>query len=275
MFFLRKKTEIPFRAYSGSEPFVFVSYSHSDSKLVYHILAKLNEQGINIWYDEGIDIGSEWPQSIADNIVKCTKFVLFISPASIKSRHVRQEITFANSRGKQILPIYLKPSKLNAGLEMTLSVYQAIFMYAYKNNEEGFYDQLRATLQMEGIAADDDMAKTQMAYGHSLLRLDEYGDQTYPQVIHLPEKGKLTIGRFDITLGVKQSDFEFSKDKKNISRRHAVFERSDDGYTLTDLGSKSGTWVNGRRLPAHEPQQLEQGCHVVFGNSEASYIFEA
>ena len=48
-----------FAAYIGDEPYVFVSYSHSDSSSVYTELIWLKESGFNIWYDEGIEAGTE------------------------------------------------------------------------------------------------------------------------------------------------------------------------------------------------------------------------
>ena len=50
----------PFAAYTGDEPYVFVSYSHSNSDAVYPELVWLKECGFNIWYDEGIEAGTEW-----------------------------------------------------------------------------------------------------------------------------------------------------------------------------------------------------------------------
>ncbi len=44
----------PFPMYQCDEPYVFVSYPHADTELVYAELARLNDQGFNIWYDEGI-----------------------------------------------------------------------------------------------------------------------------------------------------------------------------------------------------------------------------
>ena len=43
----------PFPAYQGDEPYVFVCYAHSAAKAVYADLLQLNEQVINLWYDEG------------------------------------------------------------------------------------------------------------------------------------------------------------------------------------------------------------------------------
>ena len=272
-FWKKDKLELPFRAYSGDEPYVFVSYAHADSDIVYPIIKELSKRGILMWYDEGIDVGAEWPQKIADSILNCSKFMLFISPDSIKSHHVRQEINFANSKHRQILPVHIKATQLNAGMEMTLSVFQAIFHYAYKNDDIGFFNQLCKALTEGFVQVESEVTQLE-AFGGTLLRLHEHGNNILPLVIHLPATGTFSVGRFDTSVGVKQSDFEFSKETKNISRRHAVFECSEQGCTVTDLGSKAGTWVNGRMIPVNEPQPLEQGCSVSFGNAGADYIFE-
>jgi hypothetical protein len=46
-------------AYEGKEPYIFVSYAHKDSPAVFHIVEQLSARGYRIWYDEGIEPGSE------------------------------------------------------------------------------------------------------------------------------------------------------------------------------------------------------------------------
>ena len=43
--------EKPFAAYQGDEPYIFVSYAHEDSEVVYPEIQWLKDQGFNIWYD--------------------------------------------------------------------------------------------------------------------------------------------------------------------------------------------------------------------------------
>ncbi len=52
--------EKPFPAYRGDEPYIFVSYAHTDTASVYPEIARLTGQGFNIWYDEGISPGTVW-----------------------------------------------------------------------------------------------------------------------------------------------------------------------------------------------------------------------
>jgi len=83
-----------------------------------------------------------------------------------------------------------------------------------------------------------------------------------------------TIGRFDATAGRRPSDFEFEKNTKAVSRRHAVIERGPDGYNIIDISSSAGTYVNGQMLPPNTPYLLGRGCRVSFGNAGADYIWE-
>lgn len=60
--------ETLFPAYKGEDPYVFVSYFHEDSAVVFTEIRWLKDQGFNIWYDEGISPGASWRQELADAI---------------------------------------------------------------------------------------------------------------------------------------------------------------------------------------------------------------
>ena len=59
----------PFPAYDGDDPYVFVCYAHTDAKIVYPEILWLRDQGINIWYDEGISPGAEFPERLGKAIL--------------------------------------------------------------------------------------------------------------------------------------------------------------------------------------------------------------
>ena len=61
--------QTPFPTYSGSEPFVFVCYAHADKDRVYPQLDWLHDQGVNLWYDQGIAAGSNWRSEIGDSLL--------------------------------------------------------------------------------------------------------------------------------------------------------------------------------------------------------------
>lgn len=93
----------PFRAYSGNGNYIFVSYSHSDSKKVYEVINGLFCGGCNIWYDQGIPNNSVLDKQIAGAISKCSLFIIFLSPSSLASKYVMgKELPLARKLQKPI-----------------------------------------------------------------------------------------------------------------------------------------------------------------------------
>src|SRR5271165_4489601 len=120
---------LPFEPYGGEEPYVFASYAHRDGAAVYSELRALHDQGLRIWYDEGIEPGSEWPENIGRALQGSSFFLVFMTPAAVESRNVRNEIDFALRRGKPFLAIYLEDVQLPPGLELQMGNIQAILKW--------------------------------------------------------------------------------------------------------------------------------------------------
>lgn len=109
------------RAYSGVEPFVFISYSHIDSKIVYREIEWLCEKGFNVWYDEGLPPSSNWEHEIPDKISKCDAFIVFISKNSVISKNVGREISYAiKYKSGKILLIFIEETNLPKDIEFNL-----------------------------------------------------------------------------------------------------------------------------------------------------------
>ncbi len=130
-----------FKAYEGNEKFIFISYAHKDSDMVYPIIERLNNEGYRVWYDDGITPGSEWPENIADHLDRCETFVFFASPNSVSSDNCKREVNFALSRKKKFFTISLVPTEFSLGLELQISTQQNILFYEYKDIVK-FYDTL-------------------------------------------------------------------------------------------------------------------------------------
>ncbi len=126
---------IPFDAYTGDEPYVFVSYAHKDSHIVYPELLALHEASYRIWYDEGIDPGNEWPEEIARALAGASHFLVFISAGAIQSRNVRNEINFALNRNKRFLAVHLEDIELPPGLELRMGDIQAVMKWRMSDEQ--------------------------------------------------------------------------------------------------------------------------------------------
>ena len=129
------------KAYKGSEPYIFISYAHADSERVFPIITALQERGYRVWYDAGIEAGTEWPEYIAEHLDGCAAFLAFISEGSMNSHNCRREINFAIELRKEPMVIYLEDVKMSLGMRMQLGSLQAMFRHRHKS-DGSFLDEL-------------------------------------------------------------------------------------------------------------------------------------
>jgi pSer/pThr/pTyr-binding forkhead associated (FHA) protein len=85
--------------------------------------------------------------------------------------------------------------------------------------------------------------------------------------LEIPAKDDVVIGREDPVSEVfPDLDLTgFGGLEKGVSRRHAVMHRSGEGYTVEDMGSTNGTYVNRKRIQPNVPQRINPGDEVRFG----------
>ena len=85
------------------------------------------------------------------------------------------------------------------------------------------------------------------------------------------DKLPLRIGRRD----PRQNHFPeldlAEHDRGIASRHHATIQRDGDFYTITDLGSTNGTYLNGTLVTARLPQRLRQGDRIKIGEVEIEF----
>jgi FHA domain len=76
-----------------------------------------------------------------------------------------------------------------------------------------------------------------------------------------PEAGRTLIGR--------SPECEIFLDDVTVSRRHAELERVGETFTIRDLGSLNGTYVNRRRI---ESATLENDDEVQIGKYRLTFV---
>jgi pSer/pThr/pTyr-binding forkhead associated (FHA) protein len=57
-----------------------------------------------------------------------------------------------------------------------------------------------------------------------------------------------------------------------VSRKHAVIEHKGESFTIQDLGSTNGTYVNGNPLKEKEVKVLGSGDLIKIGNTEFNFL---
>ena len=80
------------------------------------------------------------------------------------------------------------------------------------------------------------------------------------------------------TIAIDRDTFEIGREGANLqssdlgwSRRHAVIEYRDRGYNIRDLGSKSGTYVNGRTVRTDVREPLFFGARISIGQTVMTF----
>lgn len=136
----------PFEAYRGREPYVFVSYAHKDSAIVFPELVRLAGMGVNIWYDEGIDPGNEWPDEIADALDRASMFLFFVTPQSAASINCRNEVNYSLNKDQDFLAVHLEETELPRGLNLRIGSLQAVMKF--RMTEDGYERKMGKCLEL-------------------------------------------------------------------------------------------------------------------------------
>jgi len=85
--------------------------------------------------------------------------------------------------------------------------------------------------------------------------------------LEIPAQDDVVIGREDpISEVFPDIDLTSLGGVENgVSRKHALLHRSGAEFTLEDMGSTNGTYVNRKRLLPHAARQIKAGDEVRFG----------
>ena len=87
---------------------IFISYSHKDTAYAHGLANNLQSMGFDVWIDERLDYGSQWPLEIQKQLDTCDAFILIMTPNSLASDWVQSELQRAKRKLKPIFPLLLK-----------------------------------------------------------------------------------------------------------------------------------------------------------------------
>lgn len=129
-----------FKPYEGDKPYIFISYAHADSDAVMSVVTHMHDRGYRIWYDEGIEVGSEWPECIASHLTGAQLVIAFISNSYMRSDNCRREMHYALSKRLRIINVFIENTDMTPGMEMQIGSIFALMRY--NMSDEEFYGKL-------------------------------------------------------------------------------------------------------------------------------------
>src|SRR5215472_7255268 len=87
-------------------PAAFFSYSREDSGFALRLAQDLKAAGANVWLDQlDIQPGMRWDRAVEDALNSCPCMLVILSPVSVKSENVSDEVSFALSKQKTVIPV--------------------------------------------------------------------------------------------------------------------------------------------------------------------------
>jgi formylglycine-generating enzyme required for sulfatase activity len=91
----------------------FISYAREDSAFVLRLAGDLKARGADIWLDQ-LDIrpGQPWDREVERALTDCDEMLVILSPVSVESRNVMDEVAFALDEGKTVIPVLHRDCKL-------------------------------------------------------------------------------------------------------------------------------------------------------------------
>lgn len=176
-----------------TKPYIFISYSHADTKKVMGIIDRLTDAGFNVWYDGGIDPGTEWDENIAYHVESCAYFIAFVSEKYINSKNCKDELNFSRDLDKEQLLVYFEDVDLPRGMAMRMNRLQAIYWNKYEDEDMAF-DKLFKANGIENALLSKTEGVTVEAYKPTKSSVKSKTKKKFPTLIVAIIAAVLVIG---------------------------------------------------------------------------------
>ena len=154
--------------YEGSEPYVFLSYSHKDQYAMNKVREFLTRNHIRFWYDNGLHSGDDWNLVIAKHLDKAAVCLLLLSENSAASDYVKNELNFALNHRIPIHSLMIEAFTIPIDIEIMIGRIQHIVM------QKGYEQELFAALPPGVIDRPENAELAKEAdYQHPLFETGE------------------------------------------------------------------------------------------------------
>lgn len=91
----------------------FFSYSREDAEFALQLAGDLKNAGEAVWIDQlDINPGQRWDRAVEDALRDCPRMIVILSPASVNSMNVLDEVSFALESRKTVLPILYRDCEI-------------------------------------------------------------------------------------------------------------------------------------------------------------------
>lgn len=226
---------------------VFISYSSRDRASAFQMRTVLEAHDCEVWLDYfDLHPADRLEEELTGNIRKADVVCLLLSPSSVDSQWVRQEIECARGeadRGLVLLPVILRPCEIPKELENTVGL----------DASHGFEDQaiqLRLVRAVRGESAIEDQVILDAAQISQLAREKERleAEWAFPAVAkELARVANEPVRRIDITVDPESLPRERKVVYELVLNTQSIWTVPMSFYFATYR--EGATWPEGFELP--------------------------
>ena len=194
--------------------YIFISYSHKDSGYAHKLAESLKERDFEVWIDDRIDYGTQWPHVIQENLDGCSAFIIIMTPRSYQSEWVQNELSRAKRKRKPVFPLLLEGSEPWLSVEAT----QYCDVRGGKLPPAHFYSRLASVVPVGArVSEAADVVQTDAALAKAIVAALK--GLTKPEDV---------IGVMDFVT-LPHLDMSISKEQNYIEVSMLIFTDFDDG----------------------------------------------
>lgn len=100
------------------------------------------------------------------------------------------------------------------------------------------------------------------AEDEATLMLCDDGMARYPFSLVSDEYPAIAVAKTPFFVGKDPKTSDYILNKAGVSRYHMKIDKEGEQYTVSDLGSTNGVYVNGKRLESYKPQAVRRGDEI-------------
>ena len=135
---------------NGKQRKTFLSYSRVNTDFAKKLARELKAEGFDVWLDQlDIPLGARWDVELEKALAESEIFMIIMTPDSIASENVRDEIGYAIDTGKRFLPIMLETC--NVPLRLRRFQYVDFSTKSFEDGVESAKRLLRGLIEQDTI----------------------------------------------------------------------------------------------------------------------------
>jgi hypothetical protein len=150
---------------------VFVSYSTKDKAVADAVVFALEKKGIRCWYaPRDIKAGDSWGETIIEAISRCKLMLLIFSSNSNHSKRVLEEVYYAISEEKTLIPFRIENLDPTGAMRLHLSMLHWLDAYqpSWQANIERLTNSVSISLGLSSPTRDEEEEAPAPALGEPL-----------------------------------------------------------------------------------------------------------